>query len=105
MQKIYNAGEPQVWSAVIQTLPQMGFFIESMDMNLGVIRATDDIRRDAYSFLSGTVYWMDIRIRSLSPGITMVSIEYPEIPGLLYERTIFDPEADIFYNIQSHMGK
>lgn len=104
LQKVYGAGEADVWAAVIQTLPQMGFIIQFMDRDLGLIRASDDIRRDVYSFLAGITYWMEVRIREVAPGTTMVFIEYPQIRGLLHERVTWDPEADIFQYIELHMG-
>lgn len=104
MQKVYNAGQDEVWYAVIQTLPQMGFIIHFMDRDLGLIRASDDIRRDLYSFLSGITYWMEVRIREIGPQTTMISVDYPQIRSLLHYRVGFDPEADIFEYIQSHMS-
>ncbi len=104
LQKVYSAGEAEVWAAVIQTLPQMGFIIQFMDKELGVIRASDDIRRDLYSFFSGITYWMDIRIRELGPATTMIFIEYPQIRSLLHYRVNWDPDADIFQYIELHMG-
>lgn len=103
MQKIYSASEPEVWSAVVQTLPQMGFIIQTMDTDSGIIFAIDDIRRDAYSFLSGIPYLMEVRISEVTPGVTLVSIEYPQIRGILHDRVTWDPEADMFDYIQAHM--
>lgn len=103
MQKIYNASEPEVWSAVIQTLPQMGFTIQTMDTDSGIIFAIDDIRRDAYSFLTGIPYLMEVRISEVTPGVTLVSIEYPQTRGILHDRVTWDPEADMFDYIQAHM--
>lgn len=104
LQKVYNTGEAGVWAAVIQTLPQMGFIIQFMDRELGIIRASDDIRRDAYSFFTGTTYWMEVSIKEVAPGTTMVFIEYPQIRPLLYQGVTWDPEADIFENIQLHIA-
>jgi hypothetical protein len=104
LQKVYSAGEADVWAAVIQTLPQMGFIIQFMDRDLGTIRAGDDIRRDLYSFFTGITYWMEVSIKEVAPGTTMVLIEYPRIRPLLYERVAWDPEADIFQYIELHMG-
>lgn len=104
LQKIYSTGEAEVWSAVIQTLPQMGFIIQFMDKDLGLIRASDDIRRDTYSFFSGITYWMEVRIKEVAPETTMLFIEYPQIRGLLHERVTWDPEANIFEYIELHMS-
>lgn len=104
MQKVYRAGQDEVWYAVIRTLPQMGFIIQSMDRDLGLVRASDDIRRDLYSFFSGITYWMEVRIREIGPQATMISIDYPQIRSLLHYRVGFDPGADIFEYIQSHMS-
>lgn len=103
LQKVYSAGEADVWMAVIQTLPQMGFIIQFMDKDLGLIRANDDIRRDAYSFFTGISYWMEVRIREVAPGTTMIFIEYPQVRAILHEGVTWDPEADIFQYIESHM--
>jgi hypothetical protein len=105
LQKVYNADQDKVWYAVLQTLPQMGFIIQLMDRDLGLIRASDDIRRDLYSLLSGTTYWMEVRIREIGPQTTIISIDYPQIRSLLHERVSFDPDANIFDYIQDYMGK
>jgi hypothetical protein len=104
LQKVYCAGEDDVWKAVIQTLPQMGFTIEFMDIDLGLIRASDDVRRDAYSFFSGITYHMEVRIREVAPKTTMVFIEYPKTRSLLHEGVGWDPEADVFEYIELHMS-
>jgi len=101
---VYNAGEADVWAAVIQSLPQMGFMIQFMDRDLGIIRASDDIRRDFYSFFSGNNYWMEVSIQEVSPGATMVFIEYPQFRPLLHQRVNWDPGADIFEHIELHMA-
>ncbi len=104
LQKVYSTSEADVWMSVIQTLPQMGFIIQYMDRDLGLIRASDDIRRDTYSFFSGISYWMEVRIREVAPGTTMVFIEYPQIRSLLHDRVLWDPDADIFQYIEAHMA-
>ncbi|RJR29475.1 MAG: hypothetical protein C4576_35230 [Desulfobacteraceae bacterium] len=85
-------------------MPQMGFMIQFMDRDLGIIRASDDIRRDLYSFLSGNNYWMEVNIQEVSPGMTMVFIDYPQVRPLIHQRVTWDPQADIFEYIQSHLG-
>jgi hypothetical protein len=47
---------------------------------------------------------MEVSIKEVAPGTTMVLIEYPRIRPLLYERVAWDPEADIFQYIELHMG-
>jgi hypothetical protein len=104
-EKVYGAGQADVWAAVIQTLNQMGFIIQFIDMKLGIIRASDEIRRDYYSFLSGRTYSMEIRIREVAPRTTMILIEYPQqMRGLLHDQVTWDPQANFFDYVEMNMG-
>jgi hypothetical protein len=110
-QETYDASKHEVWAAALKSLPRLDYLVQSMDIELGLIRTTSMISGDPEAFISGQRYRLEIIIEEISPNGTLVSIKpyfkrrFPDGPGgPKKSRELVLAEAEIFEHIRSYLS-